>query len=176
MTLPRLIPSTMAWRLTLSFDVRSIIFLRSTLTHAGMCCRATGQQTCLAERAGQKIMSQRQLPDLGMKGRRVDGWFRIRLGRGPEHACGAFKKLITPLLDLIGAPIKVLSQLDQGLFPLDRSNGHLCLECRTVIPARSSRHGLLPARGNHAAVARKIHLSQLFRFPERPLTRLGLSG
>jgi hypothetical protein len=105
-----------------------------------------------------------------MKGRRVDGWFRIRLGRGPEHAGGAFKELITPLLDLIGAPIKVLSQLDQGLLPLDRGNGHLCLECRTVIPARSSRHGLLLARGNHTAVARKTHLSQLFRFPEPPLS------
>jgi hypothetical protein len=38
-----------------------------------------------------------------------------------------------------------------------------------VIPARSSRHGHLLARANHADVARKIHLSQLFSFPEPPL-------
>jgi hypothetical protein len=39
-----------------------------------------------------------------------------------------------------------------------------------VVPARSSRHGHLLARGNHAAVARKIHLSRLFSFPEPPLS------
>ena len=35
--------------------------------------------------------------------------------------------------------------------------------------ARSSRHGHLLARGNHADVAGKIHLSHLFGFPEPPL-------
>jgi hypothetical protein len=39
-----------------------------------------------------------------------------------------------------------------------------------VVPARSSRRGHLLARGNHAAVARKIHLSRLFSFPEPPLS------
>ena len=39
----------------------------------------------------------------------------------------------------------------------------------SLIPARSSRHGHLLARGNHAAVTRKIHPSQLFSFPEPPL-------
>jgi hypothetical protein len=114
-------------------------------------------------------MSQRQLPDLRMQGRRVDGRLRIRLGRGPEHACGAFKKLITPLLDLVRVNVEILCQLDQGLFPLDRGNGRRRFECRTASLARPSRHGLLLARGDHAAVARRIHLSQLFRFPEPPL-------
>jgi hypothetical protein len=124
--------------------------------------------TCLAERAGRKIMSQRQIPDLGMKGRRVDSRLRVRLGCGVEPACGAFKQLSTPLLDLIGAPIKVLSQTDQDLFALDRGNGRRRFECRTASLARPSRDGLLLARGDHAAVARKIHLSQAFRFPEPP--------
>jgi hypothetical protein len=78
MTPPRLIPSTPARRLTLSFDVRSIIFLRATLAHAGMRCRATGQQRRLAERTGQKIVLQRQLSNLRMQGLHVDD--RLRLG------------------------------------------------------------------------------------------------
>jgi hypothetical protein len=41
-----------------------------------------------------------------------------------------------------------------------------------VVPARSSRRGHLLARGNHAAVARKIHLSRLFSSPEPPLSCL----
>jgi hypothetical protein len=42
-----------------------------------------------------------------------------------------------------------------------------------VVPARSSCHGHLLARGNHAAVARKIHLSRVFSFPEPPLSSKG---
>jgi hypothetical protein len=45
-----------------------------------------------------------------------------------------------------------------------------------VVPARSSRHGHLLARGNHAAVARKIHLSRLFSFPEPPLSARRLNA
>jgi len=37
-----------------------------------------------------------------------------------------------------------------------------------VVPARSSRHGFLLARGNHAAVEKEIHLSRLFSFPRPP--------
>jgi hypothetical protein len=44
-----------------------------------------GQQSRLAERAGQKVVSWRLFPDLGMTGYRVDGWFRIRLGLGIEN-------------------------------------------------------------------------------------------
>jgi hypothetical protein len=66
-----------------------------------MCCRAAGQQTRFAERAGQKIILQRKFSDLGMQGFHVDCRFRIRFRRGPEYARGAFKKLIPPLLDLV---------------------------------------------------------------------------
>ena len=117
MTPPPLMPGTPVWRLTLSFDVRSIIVLRATLTHRGMRRRATGQQTRLAERAGYRrsdggprvaakavrsVMRQRQIPNFRMQRLHVDRRVRIRPGRGPEHACGAFKTLIAPLLDLVG--------------------------------------------------------------------------
>ena len=49
-----------------------------------------------------KIRLRRQLPDLRMQGLHVDDRLRLRFWRGPEHACGAFKTLITPLLDLVG--------------------------------------------------------------------------
>jgi hypothetical protein len=44
------------------------------------------------------------------------------------------------------------------------------LKAGLVVPARSSCQGHLLARGNHAAVARKIHLSRVFSFPEPPLS------
>ncbi len=78
---------------------------------------------------------------------------------------------MAPLLDLVGVDIKTLRQLDQGLLPLDRSHRDLSLECRAVVPARSSRHGHLLAHGNHADVARKIRLSHLFKFAEPLLSR-----
>jgi hypothetical protein len=117
MTPPPLIPGTPAKRLTLGFDVRSIIVLRATLAHRGMRRRATAHQTRLAERAGYRrsdggprgaakavrsIVRQRQIPDFRMQRLHVDRRVRIRPGRGPEHACGAFKTLIAPLLDLVG--------------------------------------------------------------------------
>ncbi len=83
MTPPPLIPSTPAWRLTLGFDVRSIIVLRATLAHRGMRRRATAHQTRLAERAGYRsrdrgprgaakavrsIVCQRQIPDFRVQG------------------------------------------------------------------------------------------------------------
>jgi hypothetical protein len=65
--------------------------------------------------------------------------------------------------------VEILRQLDQGLLALDRGYSDLSLEGRAVVPARSSRHGHLLARSSHAGVARKIHLSRLFSFPEPPL-------
>jgi hypothetical protein len=130
------------------------------------------RQTRLAERAGQKIMSQRQLPDLRMQGCRVDGWFRIRLGRGPEHACGAFKKLITPLLDLIGAPIKVLSQLDQGLFPLIAATATFALNAglwfrrgRLAMVISSLAAIMLPWRGKSTYPGCSVFPNRLFQRP-----------
>lgn len=43
-----------------------------------------------------------------------------------------------------------------------------------MIPVWSSRHGRLLARVNHAAVARKIHLSRLLSFPEPPLSAIAM--
>ena len=85
-----------------------------------MCCRATGQQTRLAERAGQKIVLQRQLPDLRMQGLHVDHRFRRGLRSFAEHPRRALKQLIAPLLDLVRMNVEILRQLDQRLLALDR--------------------------------------------------------
>jgi hypothetical protein len=47
--------------------------------------------------------------------------------------------------DLVRMNVEILYQRDQRLLALDRGNGHFCLECRTVIPARSSCHSPLLA-------------------------------
>lgn len=72
----------------LSCDLGSIIF----------CVR---QQTRLAERAGQKIVLQRQLSDLGMQGLYIDIGLQLSLGSLSEHTSRPFEKLVTPLLDLV---------------------------------------------------------------------------
>jgi hypothetical protein len=59
------------------------------------------EQTRLAERAGQKIVLQRQLPDLGMQGLHVDHRFRLGLWPITEHPGRTLEQLITPLLDLV---------------------------------------------------------------------------
>jgi hypothetical protein len=51
-----------------------------------------------------------------------------------------------PLLDLVLMNIKFLRQLDQRLLALDRGNRRFRLECRPMVPAWSSSHGLLLAR------------------------------
>ena len=73
---------------------------------------------------------------------------RFRLGRRPitEHPGRTRKELITPLLDLVGMKIEILRQLDQGLLTPDRGHRRFRLECRAVVPAWSSCHGLLLAR------------------------------
>jgi len=48
--------------------------------------------------------------------------------------------------DLVRMNVEILRQLDQRLLALDRGHRHFCLECRAVVPARSSCHGLLLAR------------------------------
>ena len=78
----------MACRLTLSFAEGPIIF----------CAR---QQARFAERAGQKIVLQRQLSDLGMQRLHVDQRRQISLRDIAKHTCRAFKQLVTPLLDLV---------------------------------------------------------------------------
>jgi len=82
----------------------------------------------------------------------------------PEHPGRPFEQLIAPLLDLVGVHVEILRKLDQGSFAFDRGYRHFRLECRVVVPARSSRYSHLLDRGNYADVARKIHISHLFRF------------
>ena len=85
----------MAWWLTLNLAVGSIIFLRS----------ATDPPR--PKRAGQKIVLQRQLSDLGMRGLHVDCWFGLCLRGFAENPGRAFKQLIAPLFDLVQPNPKV---------------------------------------------------------------------
>jgi len=117
----------------LSCDLGSIIF----------CAR---QQTRLAERAGQKIALQRQLSDLGVPGLYTDIQLQLSLGSLSEHTSRPFEKLVTPLLHLVRMRVEFVRQFNQRLLALDRSNCRFRLECRAVVPARSSSHGLLLAR------------------------------
>ena len=48
-------------------------------------------------------------------------------------------------LDLVRMHIEFLRQLDQCLLALDRGHRRFRLECRAMVPARSSSHGLLLA-------------------------------
>ena len=123
-------------------------------------------------------MSQRQLPDLRVQRFHIDDRLRLGFRHRAKHPGRALKKLVTPLLDLVrlsgmqtcpagnrwtskscASSIKVFS-------PLIAATATFDLKAGLVVPARSSRHGHLLARGNHAAVARKIHLSRLFSYPE----------
>jgi len=62
-----------------------------------------------------------------------------------DHPRRALKPLAAPLLDLVRMHVEILRQPDQRLLALDRGHGHFCLECRAVIPARSSCHSHLLA-------------------------------
>src|SRR6056297_1695431 len=132
--LPRLIPSTVAWRLTLSLAVGSIIFLRSATDPP---CRA---------RRTKKIVLQRQLSDLRMQGLHVDHRFRLGRRSMAEDPGRTLEQLVAPLLDLVRMDVEILRQFDQRLLALDRGHRHFRLEFRAVVPARSSCHGLLLAR------------------------------
>ena len=102
----------MAWRLTLSCAVGSIIVLRSAADPPW------------PERAGQKIVLQRQLSDLRMQGLHIDGRFRIGLRGFAKHPGCTLQELVAPLLDLVRMNVKILRQLDQGLLALDRGYSH----------------------------------------------------
>ena len=134
-----------------------------------MCCRAAGQQAGFAERPGQKIVLERQLPDLRMQGPHVHDRGSLRRGDRAEDAGGAFQKLRAPLRDLVWVNIELLGQLGQRLLASDGRQCHFRFEGRAVVPPWSSGHGALLALGNHADNARIIHSSPLSRFPEPPL-------
>src|SRR5712671_505185 len=118
------------------------------------------QQAGLAERAFQKIVLERQLADLGMKGFQIDGW---RSGFGtslsPEYPGRPFKELRLPLGDLVGMDIELLRQIGQRLLAFDRGQSHFRLEGRCVAPACSLAHRLSCSTAILAVVRQKLHLS-----------------
>src|ERR1700732_5215248 len=77
----------------------------------------------------QKIVLERQLADLGMKGFQIDGW---RSGFGtslsPEYPGRPFEELRLPLGDLVGMDIELLRQIGQRLLAFDRGQSHFRLE------------------------------------------------
>ena len=83
----------------------------------------------------------------------------------PKIPAAPSRGLISPRLDHIRVDIELGGQLSQRLLALHSSKRHLRLEGRAMVPARSSRHGVSCSR-HHAAVRQKIHLSQMFRWPE----------
>lgn len=92
------------------------------------------QQTGLPERAGQKIVRQRQLADLGMQRLHVDCWLSwIRGAVGSEQTRHAVQQLAAPSHDLFRVDVEKLRQLGKRLLALHGSQCHLRLECRTVV-------------------------------------------
>src|SRR5690349_17045963 len=67
--------------------------------------------------------------------------------------------------------VELLGQLGQRPLALHGGEGHLRLEGRGVVPARSSRHRLSLPAAILAAVRQKLHSSPLSRFPEPALER-----
>jgi hypothetical protein len=55
------------------------------------------------------------------------------------------RSLVYPLLDLVRMHVKLLGQFHQRLLATDRSERHLCLDSRAMVPARSYRYVLFPA-------------------------------
>jgi hypothetical protein len=86
-----------------------------------------------------------------------------------EYPGRAFQQLITPLLDLVRMDVKLLCNLNQSSFTLDCGYSYFRLEGRAVSPRAVVSSWSSPRLQHHAAVARKIHLSLLFSFPEPPL-------
>src|SRR6056297_1714253 len=156
----RLIPSTTAWRLTLSFAVGSIIFLRSATDPPCRARRTKNRSPTSAPRSWRARSSRRSPVPAPPSGCR-------RIPRS------ALEQLIAPLLDLVRVHIEILRQFDQRLLALDRGHRHFRLECRAVVPAWSSCHGLLLARSIMLPWREKNHLSRLLRFPEPPLKPSG---
>ena len=60
----------------------------------------------------------------------------------PKNPSRAFKELGFPLGDLIGVDVELLRQFGERLLPLHSGQGHLSLEARCVVPARSLAHRL----------------------------------
>src|SRR5947199_9735926 len=63
--------------------------------------------------------------------------------------------------------VELLRQLGQRLLAPDGGHGHLRLESRAMIPARSSRHRLSCSRAILAAVRQKLHSSARPNLPSQ---------
>ena len=68
---------------------------------------------------------------------------KLEIGRLSAHIGRCFRKLVAPLLDLVLVHIELMRQLDQCLIVLDRGHSRCRLECRAMVLAISSYHGLL---------------------------------
>src|SRR3954447_1307800 len=116
-------------------------------------------------------MPDSQLADLGVQRLHIDGGrgrFRSRLRT--EHPGSPLQELSLPRRNLVGMDIELLRQFGQRLLTPHGGQGHLCLECRRMVPAGSSAHRLSCSAAILAAVRQKLHSSRLCRFPEPPLT------
>jgi len=102
------------------------------------------------ERAFQKIVLQRQLPDLGVRRLQIR---RRRTGLAlllPKNAGRLTENLGFPLRELIGMNIELLSQLGQRLLALQGGQSRFCLEGRGVVPRVSASSSRLLIRSDHA--------------------------
>ena len=119
-----------------------------------------------AQRSGQKIIHKRQLADLGVQCLYVDRRLSSLDPRlAAKYTGSPLKQLPAPLRDLIGMNVKQLGQLRQRLLALHGSQCHLCLECRTVVPAGSFTHLHSCHTDTMAAVRQKIDLSACAGLP-----------
>jgi hypothetical protein len=95
----------------------------------------------LAERTGQKIDLQCQLPDLGVERLHVDRRRHIgHTAAGAEQPSSRINQLSLPGGDLVRVHIKLLRQFGQRFLALDGGQRHFCLENRGMGPAGSSCH------------------------------------
>lgn len=108
-------------------------------------------QSRLGERAFEKIVLQRQLPDLGVQRHEVHrGLGRCASRAAVEHISGALQQLAARLGDLVPMHVVLLRDLSDCLLAIDRLDRHLCLKGRRVVAPgssalfRSSHSGLNP--------------------------------
>ena len=155
--LPRLIPSAFAWRT----DAQLVVAVDHRF--------ALGNRPALPSAPAKKSFSSVSSPIFACS------VFTSTAGAGSarrvraKDARRSLQELRAPLRDLVGMHVELLSQLGQRPLALDGGQRHLGLESRAVVPARSSGHRALLALGHHADVARMIHSTPLFRFPEPAL-------
>jgi hypothetical protein len=114
-------------------------------------------------------VGQRQLADLRVPRLHVHrrGCFRLRLP--PNTPAAPSRRCAVQVVIWFGLYVELLRQLGERPLAFYGSQGHLGLEGRSVVPARSSRHGLSCSTAILAAVRQKLHSPPLSRFPGPPL-------